>query len=125
MPYLVREFVAANTWSLLFPHRQSDQHLSRGFLFASLHASYFLAMWPSTVMAGIVTSYFLMILLVHQGPCGSRFPSKSPNRRSRIVSFSSLRFLAFRLHCSLGGLELPFDLPMWIISGSSALVLFS
>mgnify|MGYP001254127385 CR=1 FL=1 len=120
IPYLVSEFVAANTWSLLFLiGNPTNIYLGASFGISFTH--YFLAMWPSTVMAG-VTSYFLMILLFMKK---LREPitlevADSPIK-DRFLFISSLSCLSVCIVLLV--LSSFLSIPMWIISGSSALIL--
>jgi arsenical pump membrane protein len=120
IPYLVSEFVGANTWSLLFLIG-NPTNIYLGASFGISFASYFLAMWPSTVMAG-VTSYFLMILLFMKKlrePIALEV-EESPIK-DRFLFVSSLSCLSL---CILLLVVSSFlSIPMWIISGASALVL--
>jgi len=121
LPYLVGEFVAANTWSLLFLIG-NPTNIYLGASFSISFGQYFLAMWPASVMAGVM-SYFIMILLfikmlrepitleVAEAPIKDRF--------LLIASLSCLSVCIILLVCSSF-----FSLPMWIISGVSAAVLF-
>jgi arsenical pump membrane protein len=120
MPYLVGEFVAANTWSLLFLIG-NPTNIYLGASFSLTFTSYFLAMWPSTVMAGIV-SYFIMILLFIKAlrePISLSF-QEAPIK-DKFLLFSSLSCLSICIVLLVISSFL--DLPMWLIAGSSALVL--
>ena len=120
IPYLVGEFVAANTWSLLFLIG-NPTNIYLGASFSLSFSSYFFAMWPSTLMAGI-TSYFIMLLLfikalreplslqVEVAPIKDKF--------LLVASLSSLSLCILLLAISSF-----INLPMWIISGCSALLL--
>lgn len=64
IPYLVGEFVAANTWSmLLLIGNPTNIYLAESFSIPFL--DYFLAMWPSALAGGLV-SLGLMLLLFHK-----------------------------------------------------------
>jgi arsenical pump membrane protein len=120
VPYLVGEFVAANTWSLLFLIG-NPTNIYLGASFSLTFTSYFLAMWPSTVMAGIV-SYFIMILLFIKAlrePISLSF-QEAPIK-DKFLLFSSLSCLSICIVLLVISSFL--DLPMWLIAGSSALVL--
>jgi arsenical pump membrane protein len=121
IPYLVAEFVGANTWSLLFLIG-NPTNIYLGASFNLSFASYFLAMWPSTLFAGI-TSYGLMFLLffrklkepisleVEEAPIKDRF-----------LLVSSLACLS--LCILLLAIASVWSLPMWAIAGSAAALLF-
>jgi arsenical pump membrane protein len=120
IPYLVSEFVAANTWSLLFLIG-NPTNIYLGASFGISFASYFLAMWPSTVMAG-VTSYFLMILLFIKKlrePISLQV-EESPIK-DRFLFLASLSCLSVCIVLLVVSSFL--SIPMWIISGASALIL--
>jgi arsenical pump membrane protein len=120
IPYLVGEFVAANTWSLLFLIG-NPTNIYLGASFSLSFTSYFLAMWPSTVMAGVV-SYFIMILLFIKAlrePLSLQV-EEAPIK-DRFLLISSLSCLSVCIVLLVISSFL--NLPMWIIAGASALAL--
>ena len=120
IPYLVSEFVAANTWSLLFLIG-NPTNIYLGASFSLSFGQYFLAMWPSTVMAGVM-SYFIMILLfikkLREPITLEIAPSPIKDKFLLVSSLSCLSLCIILLVFSSF-----FSLPMWIISGASAAVL--
>jgi len=121
IPYLVGEFVAANTWSLLFLIG-NPTNIYLGASFSLTFTSYFLAMWPSTVMAGIV-SYFIMILLfikVLREPLSLQ--AEEVKIKDKFLLVSSLSCLSACIVLLVISSFL--NLSMWIIAGASAFLLF-
>lgn len=120
IPYLVGEFVAANTWSLLFLIG-NPTNIYLGESFGLSFGRYFLAMWPSTLLAG-VTSYLVMILLFHKSLRARIISLNEPHPiQDRFLFVSALSCLGVCL-CFLI-LSNFLSLPMWAIAGVSALAL--
>lgn len=120
VPYLVGEFVAANSWSLLFLiGNPTNIYLSGSFNLS--FAQYFLKMWPSTLFAGIA-SFSIMILLFHQQLLVpfSATPSVSPIKDKPLMVASLTTLLVCLLLMVISSF---IALPLWAISACSALAL--
>lgn len=120
VPYLVGEFVAANSWSLLFLiGNPTNIYLSGSFNLS--FAQYFLKMWPSTLFGGIA-SFSIMVLLFHRQLLVpfSAAPSVSPIKDKPLMIASLTTLLVCLVLMVVSSF---IALPLWAISTYSALAL--
>jgi arsenical pump membrane protein len=117
IPYLVGEFVAANSWSMLFLiGNPTNIYLSESFGVTFLQ--YFLAMWPSAVAGGLV-SFGVMILLFYK-------KLSVPFTGQTEIEPIKDKFLMIGSLVALGGCLVVmvladfFAIPLWLVSAISA-----
>ena len=122
IPYLVGEFVAANSWSMLFLIG-NPTNIYLGQSFGIDFGTYFLAMWPSALAGGIV-SFLIMIALFYK-------KLKVPFEGASSVTIEPIKDRPLML-ASLISLFLClimmmvanfFDIPLWLISTMAAIAL--
>lgn len=122
LPYLISEFVAANTWSLLF----LIGNPTNIYLGASSNinlATYFVNMALPALTASL-TSLLILILIFHKklkAPLSKIEVTKESKINDLPLAIASLIILFICL--VLFVLSSWFTLPMWLTSGISALVL--
>lgn len=120
VPYLVGEFVAANTWSLLFLIG-NPTNIYLGASFNLTFFSYLQAMWLPTLLAGL--SSFLIMLLLFYKKLKQPFQSADLHEsiRGPYFMWASLSCLIVCLFMMV--FSSFWDIPLWLISGASALAL--
>ncbi len=121
MPYLFGEFVAANTWSMMFViGNPTNIYLasSAGIGFGA----YFLRMWLPTILAGCVA--FLLLLAIFRKPLSEpmKLAEESPKIREKSLMIIGLAHLS--LCTVLLVLSSYLRLEMWYITLGFALSLF-
>jgi arsenical pump membrane protein len=122
IPYLVGEFVGANSWSMLIViGNPTNIYLASSF--GIDFGTYFQNMWLATILGGL-TSFFLMMLIFHK-----KLSKKIEPVNAEAV-IKDRFFLAAGL-ITLGAclillvISSIIDLPMWIISAGAAVVLLA
>ena len=121
VPYVFSQFVAANTWSLLFIIGNPTniflaQSVDTDFL------SYFSVMWLPTVFAGVAS--FVMLVAVFKNSLKQKIVPIEDEYvlKERSFTFVGLAFLVF---CTVSIAVLPyFELEMYYISAFFAIALF-
>jgi arsenical pump membrane protein len=120
VPYLVGEFVAANTWSLLFLIG-NPTNIYLGTSFNLTFFSYLQAMWLPTLLAG-VSSFLIMLLLFYK-------KLKKPFESAELhETIKGPYFMWASLSCLIVCLFMMvfssfWNIPLWLISGASAVAL--
>lgn len=117
IPYLVGEFVAANSWSLLFLIG-NPTNIYLGQSFGISFVPYFLAMWPSTIFGG-VASFLVMLLLFHK-KLAKPFQAESLEVKIKTpyLLWTSLSCLVLCLVMMV--LSNVIEVPLWAIAGIAA-----
>lgn len=121
-PYLVSEFVAANSWSMLLLIG-NPTNIYLGVSFSIDFFTYFSKMWLASLFAGLA-SFFMMLLIFHKAlnkpleASSQTVPLKDP-----LLAYISLSCLALTI--ILLAISNFISLPMWIIalSGASLILL--
>jgi arsenical pump membrane protein len=120
IPYLIEEFVAANTWStLLLIGNPTNIYISSAF--GLTFFDYFKVMWLPTIFGG-VTSFLIMELLFHKKlslPLSGVASSEPIKDRPLLIA--SLLLLSSCIILLACGSYLPWG--MWLTAGVSALIL--
>jgi arsenical pump membrane protein len=116
-PYLVSEFVAANSWSMLLLIG-NPTNIYLGVSFSIDFFAYFSKMWLATLLAG-VSSFLLMLLFFHRS---LKKPLESSNQvtplKDPLLAIISLIVLGATI--VLLAISNFISLPMWIIALSGA-----
>lgn len=126
IPYLVGEFVAANSWSMLFLIG-NPTNIYLGQSFNIDFGAYFLAMWPSTLLGG-VTSFLIMFLLFYKKlkvPFSTFSTLEIEPIKDKVFEWASLIALFGCLVTMM--ISDFFKIPLWLISAiaAAALLVFS
>lgn len=117
LPYLVSEFVAANTWSMLFViGNPTNIYLAESF--SITFTDYFLHMGLATLLAGL--SGFLFLYLVFRKSLKKPFAADQADIRlsDPFLAYLSLGILAITI--VMMAVSDFIDLPMWIVSLAGA-----
>lgn len=119
-PYLVSEFVAANSWSMLILIG-NPTNIYLGVSFSIDFFTYFLKMWLPTLLTGL-SSFLLMLLIFHSS-------LKKPLEVSNIAVplkdplLASISLTCLGVTIILLAISNFISLPMWIIALAGALLI--
>jgi arsenical pump membrane protein len=120
IPYLVSEFVAANSWSILFLiGNPTNIYLGESFRIGFFE--YFSKMWLAAVLAGLI-GFFAMLLVFHKmlkAPFSSSVDK--PVLKNPFLAYLALTILIITI-VSMALTDF-FSFPMWLVSMSGALFL--
>ncbi len=122
IPYLLGEFVAANTWSMLFIFgNPTNVYLASAFGLS--FGEYFSHMWLPTLLAGLVSLGVMLLLFWKDLKAPMDVHLGSSKIQNRFVLISSLSILLSVV--ALMALSSYIRLPMWLFSmvGAGALLL--
>lgn len=121
IPYLVSEFVAANSWSILFLiGNPTNIYLGESFKIGFF--AYLSKMWLAAVLAGLIG--FFAMLLVFWKMLKAPFASSvdEPVLKDSFLAYLALTILVITI-ISMALTDF-FDFPMWLVSMSGAALLF-
>jgi arsenical pump membrane protein len=123
IPYLVGEFVAANSWSMLFLIG-NPTNIYLGQSFGIDFAAYFLAMWPSALLGGVV-SFAIMLALFYKKlkvPFATFSTLEIEPIKDKPLMWASIAALFVCLIMMM--IANFFSIPLWLISAVAACALF-
>ncbi len=120
IPYLFCEFVAANTWSMMFIFGNPTNVYLSSF-FSLDFVSYFIRMWFPTLLAGLLSLGLLVLLFRKDLKEKMSVIATKEEIREPFVLYSALAILL--LVTIFMAISSFFSLPMWIFACMGALLL--